>query len=241
MSALVAEVESLAATITDRVLEEMYRDPFWDDRFGTRGRVFAEQDGRYHLAYLCTALRSGDSGPLVSYAAWLQSVLTTRGMCTRHLDENFARIASVLEDMFGVRVEPALSLLAKAREALLYPQTAARALQLSSSEWAARALQAMGPRARPETPANLAVLLSYMADAVALGRGDVFFDYVRFAEDHLVRRGAPRDYPSALLAALRATLPADTELAADARSAAEDLLVVVASSTSEPPAREARA
>src|SRR4051812_15173560 len=93
---LAERIERLGDSFARRALSIMYANPFWDDRFGERGRRFAEEDGRHHVSYLCEALRQGDPRVMVRYARWLQSVLTTRGMCSAHLDENLERIGGVI-------------------------------------------------------------------------------------------------------------------------------------------------
>src|ERR1043165_7247139 len=90
---LAARLEAHAEELVRESLEAMYRDPFWLERFGERGRKFAREDRMYPLKYLPAALSIGATQTLEDYARWLQRVLTTRGMCTLHIEENFARLA----------------------------------------------------------------------------------------------------------------------------------------------------
>src|SRR5690242_53576 len=96
MTDLANQLENRGAALARRAIEEMYKNPFWQERFGRRGRQFAEQDGRYHVSYLVEALRFQTPDIFINYARWLQTVLTTRGMCSRHLAENFSRLADAI-------------------------------------------------------------------------------------------------------------------------------------------------
>src|SRR5436305_13118195 len=93
MTRLADAIELRASALAERALAAMYRNPFWDERFGERGRRFAREDNLHHLAYLVQALRAESPDLLTGYARWLQRVLTTRGMCSRHVGENFARLS----------------------------------------------------------------------------------------------------------------------------------------------------
>ena len=95
---LVARLDASAERLTTRVLAEMYADPFWHARFGERADRYGRQDGRFHVDYVIQALQADDVGIIEHYARWLQQVLTSRGMCTRHLAENFARLADAIRD-----------------------------------------------------------------------------------------------------------------------------------------------
>jgi hypothetical protein len=95
---LVALLRTHAGRLNGRVVAEMYENPFWEDRFGARGRRFAKEDGESHVANLVVALEGRSPPMLASYARWLQRVLTTRGMCSRQLAENFQRLAAAIRE-----------------------------------------------------------------------------------------------------------------------------------------------
>lgn len=158
--ALIAAIEERGAALTTRVLEEQYRDPFWHARFGERADKHGRQDGNFHLQYLAQALASDDPNVMHNYARWLQQVLTTRGMCTRHLAENFDRLAAAIADAIPDS-EPAVAMLRAATTALQYDDHAARRVQ-----------QLTG--ATPEERE----LLAYAADAIALRMPSVFTNHV---------------------------------------------------------------
>lgn len=182
MTDLVARIEAAADALTDRVLSEMYADPFWYERYGERAEKHGRQDGHFHIKYLGEALRGNEPAVMEHYARWLQQLLTTRGMCTRHLDENFARLAHAIADTIADSA-PAVAMLEAGRKALRYADGPARQVQ--------------------ELRGHDATDVSYAADAVALKQPDVFAKYVAWTGDFLARRGDDRAAFDARIAALR--------------------------------------
>jgi hypothetical protein len=195
---LIARIEAEADALTDRVLAGMYRNPFWRERFGERADKHGRQDGKFHLQYVIQALAAEDTNVIEQYARWLQQVLTTRGMCSRHLAENFDKLAEQIDAWPAGAA--AVDLLRAATAALCYPEgTAARRLQDRSDTFArlaAAELYARHPewtnRARCED--DLRYHLSYAADALALGDPQVFTGYVDWIRGFLERRGISRDH-----------------------------------------------
>jgi hypothetical protein len=123
-------VRSRGRALTVWVLDDMYENPFWRARFESRGRKHAEQDAQYHITYLATAIETGSPSVMARYAEWLRSILTSRGMCTRHLDENFERLsdAMALDDVLCQQQLP-FACLAEARSALKFEDPVARMVQ----------------------------------------------------------------------------------------------------------------
>jgi hypothetical protein len=232
MSELADRIEARAVALTDRVLDEMYTNPFWQERFGERGRQRAAEDGRYHLTYLAEALRAGSPEVLITYARWLRTVLVTRGMCSRHLAENFAHLAAAIRQQLPSGGEEAARYLEMAAAALIYDRAPARAIQLAAPRLAEDAVAVLYAR-HPDWLAHSGVAgqqrchddivyhLLYLADAVALRRADLFADYVRWIAAFLERRGVPRACLEELLAILDELL---TGLPARARPAARQVL-----------------
>jgi hypothetical protein len=213
VTALADAIEARAQSLADRAHEAMYRDPFWDARFGERGRRFSEEDNLHHVSYLVQALRADAADLLSGYARWLQSVLTTRGMCSRHIAQNFGRLSDALRAEQIVDAEPALALLDVASAALTYDGGPARAVQGAAEPVAARAAQAIGQRHPtwsdpPDSSGaallrdDLLLLLSYLADALANGRDDLFVTHVRWMASYAAQRGRPATYVRELLWAL---------------------------------------
>lgn len=215
--ALAGRIAARADELARRSTERMYEDPFWEARFGTRGRRFAEEDGRHHVDHLVLALQAGDAAPLAQYASWLRVVLTTRGMCSRHIEQNFVRLHEVIAD---AGIEDA----ARARELL---EIAARAVRPEGTGavalFDARAAIAGAARRRfagehatwvvsgdASTPGStddeIATLVSFLVDAVALGRPDVLAKHAAWAAAFSAGRGRPSGYVGALLEAIEGAL-----------------------------------
>ena len=232
MTRLADQLEAEADALTRRVVEQMYTNPFWDERFGERGRQFAEEDGRYHVQHLATALRLGTPAAMEHYARWLQVVLTTRGMCSCHLAENFARLADAIQAADLPDAEQAIPYLRAAEEALVYQDGPARELQLAATQLADRCVAALyrrhpdwlarwGPAGRDRCRDDLLYHLSYLADAVALGKPEVFADYARWIAGFLARRGIPVEHLRETLVALDEAL---RQLPAEVYAAARPIL-----------------
>lgn len=178
--ALAERLLAASGELNREVLAEMYRDPFWYARFGEpRADKHGRQDGDHHVSYLVEALRSGDAGVLERYARWLQQVLTTRGMCTRHLAEHFERLGEAIAARGWPDAARAAELLAAAVAALRYDEGPARAIQDRAAS-----IAALGD---PE----LATLAWYLADAVALGTPAVFAKHVAWYARFVEQQGAP--------------------------------------------------
>jgi len=191
MSELAWRIRAAGPELVRDSVDAMYRDPFWLDRFGERGRSFAVEDGLHHVSYLANAIWAGRTDSLEGYARWLQSVLTSRGMCTLHIEENFARLASVVHarnlDPEGV-VE---RYLAAARAALRY-HGRGRRLQEATSELGRRSAEGM-PADRLREGTSLA---SFLADATALSDGASLASHMTWLRAHHARtRVSPEILP----------------------------------------------
>lgn len=197
MNQLLHHLETQGPALSQSVLGQMYRDPFWMERFGSKGRRHADEDSDFHVRYLVRAMNAGDPHVLVRYARWLRDVLVTRGMCSRHLGENFRLLAEAI----GARGWPggdlAVRFLEEAREALRWNEGPAAELERRRE-----ALERAAVQPGLEEPAR--DLVSYMIDSVALGRPDLFERHVDWMRGHLERRGLPAQRWDALVAALGA-------------------------------------
>ena len=202
MKELVEKLRDEGPALSQRVLEEMYADPFWMERFGSKGRRHADEDSDFHLRYLSRALVAGDPGVLVRYARWLREVLATRGMCSRHLDDNFRRLARRLSEQGWQGTDLAIAFLQAARESLRWEAGPAGELQREAAQLADE-LDA-GPLVEAARD-----LLSYLLDAVALRRPDLFAAHVHWMEGHLERRGVGASGWRALLRRLEGALARD--------------------------------
>ncbi len=182
-TSLLEQLRTGKATLAVRVVDEMFRDPFWTERFAARGRRHSEEDLAFHVDYLVEALSARDAAVMERYARWLQGVLTSRGMCTLHLAESFRVLGSVVRETY-LEGGDALPYLEAARLALRYAGGAARELQNGAER-----IVAQLPSPRPE---HAPYLVSYAADALALDRPEVFDAYVKWLGTSLDRRGPGR-------------------------------------------------
>jgi|SRR6185295_11803302 len=170
MQELIAALRERARELGKRTIDEMYRDPFWMKRFGPRGRQFADDDGIHHVNYLIQALVNESPAIVADYARWLQVVLTSRGMCSEHLRENFARLSRTIGELGLPRAELAAQYLRAAEEALQYPDGPAREVQ-----GVAPAVAAAVPA---ESRREAELLISFLADAVRLAEPQNFARHV---------------------------------------------------------------
>jgi len=218
VSAILELIERDGRALSQKVLDEMYRDPFWTERYGDRGRGHANEDSDFHLRYLSRAIAAGDAGVLRRYAAWLREVLATRGMCTRHLDENFRLLAREIASQPWPDRERAIAFLAEARDALMHENAEARLLQQRAEalaeaiarEFTQRHARAWkrderGEHALHDDAANY---LSYVSDALAFGKADTLVTHTRWLARHAVSRGVQAADVTAFLACTREVLAA---------------------------------
>jgi len=197
-------IESRVDDLASRAFAGMYRDPFWDARFGERGRRHALEDQRHHLRHLILALRLERPEMMEEYARWLQVVLTSRGMCSRHLADNFTLLATLVESENPASVDPARHYLEDAIQALIYADGPAGAVHetmeplIDRTELRLFTAERTGPRVsadlRSRSRNDLAHMLSYLADALALGKPDLFVGHVRWAHGFLTGLGLPDHY-----------------------------------------------
>lgn len=150
--------------LSERVTAEMYADPFWQHRYGDRGRAHSRTDGHFHVKYLAEAVESTDPRVFASYARWLRELLVSHGMCTRHVAETFNRLAAAIDERGWPDRMRAIAILHAGVQALVY------------RDGPASQLDRLRVQAQPE--AELDTLLSYLADSVAFEQPNRFRDHV---------------------------------------------------------------
>ncbi|MEH7443921.1 hypothetical protein V7201_16530 [Bacillus sp. JJ1122] len=85
--------------IIDEVTKGIYRDyPVLLEKYGEQGRKKCREDNEHHIKHLQTALSMGDDQFFIDYAHWLNGILTSRGMKTDHLVDNFERLQSAFRN-----------------------------------------------------------------------------------------------------------------------------------------------
>ena len=230
MSSLIERLEASAPELARRSIAEMYDNPFWQERFGSRGRENADRDGQYHVSYLIQALAARDASVLTNYARWLQTLLVSRGMSSRHIAENFDRLARAIRREVP-ESEPALELLAAATGALVYDVGPARELQTlapplarvvvdelerSHTAWFAAAssypslasLESIEQAERARFENEVLDFIAYLADALNAGRPELFVRHALWTHAYQVRRRAPLTRVEQTLITLRDCLSA---------------------------------
>jgi len=161
-----------AVALSQRVLDEMYENPFWMERYGARGRNFANEDSLHHISYLDQALASADPLIFERYARWLRTVLVTRGMCTEHLAENFRLLARAITDAGLPDDAAAREILLRGDASLRYEDGNAGVLEHSRDQLlrAVEDAQAVQPMREDDRR----YVVSYFIDAAATGEGAFF-------------------------------------------------------------------
>lgn len=85
--------------IIEEVTDGIYRDyPILLEKYGERGRQKCKEDNEHHIKYLQTAAAMDEEKYFVDYAHWLNGILTSRGMKTEHLIDNFQRLKNAFEN-----------------------------------------------------------------------------------------------------------------------------------------------
>lgn len=230
MSALAERIDARASELGRRAIAEMYQNPFWQERFGARGREMSDKDSQFHLSYLVQALSAGQPDVLTRYARWLQTLLVSRGMCSRHIDENFERLARAI----GAEIsepEPAIELLRAARQALIYESGPARELMLCAEPLAERVVDALWSRQpswfsaassypslatfesihqaeRTRCKSDVLDYIAYLADALHAERPELFVAHAVWMHGFVARRQGPGARVEETLSALADCLPA---------------------------------
>ena len=232
-----ALLERTAATIlaqrtllAEAVVAEMYRNPFWQARYGDRGKIRALEDAGLNLDNLAAVLRLGIVAELGYHYRWLRDVLVVRGMCSRHVQETMAAMCRALTAALPAdQADTGCAWLRVAEGTLLYDHPFAQALAPREAAVIAGALQRLGKRGGARPPAapdidsregrDLRYHLSYLTDALALDRPDLFISYAAWVAGFLPTVGATvtglRAGLLALAGALAAELPAESPPARD--------------------------
>jgi hypothetical protein len=214
--ALVEQLDERRSALSRRCIEAMYRDPFWQARFGDRGRRHAEEDSAYHVQYASSALRADDVEIFRNYARWLRGVLAARGMCSWHLAESFRQLAIAIRDEAIVGADAAVAILVDGERCLAYAEGEAARFDARRTAIVRRAEEQ--PRSYRATE-----LASFVADALARGDGDVLAAHVAFLRGTLARGEERAALESTLRALVEAT---EAELGGSSASLIGALLTV---------------
>ncbi len=204
-------LESARPLLADAILADLYTNPFWKNRFDEYGRGYARIDIQYHLNYLITALRSDSRNIYPDYWVKYRLVMVQRGACTHHVQEFIActarQVGLVLREAFPL-AEPYF---AAAHRGLEYDLPACRALSAQREAIIERVTQKVSPQddERILTRRDMRYHLSYLEDATALERPELFTQYVQWVRQFLMEFGLR---PAGLTGALQALDEALTQM-----------------------------
>lgn len=220
-----AALESKRNTLVDLVVLQLWANPFWEDRYGERGKRYFYDDAQHHVQALITAIQLDLPDALPQHYAWLREVLVHRGMCTRHLYQTLrvfdAQLEAVLPEYWSVirpyaettyaglaYTDPLCLALAQVEEPLI-----ARVMQRILTEKPAWA-QRLGPGGKTLCRQDNLYHLSYLQDALAFQDPRIFTDYLTWISAFLeARRLTPQMLHLAmgyLAEEIEAALPAVT-------------------------------
>lgn len=217
VDALLTALDDSGASVATYATDRMYADPFWTARFGARGRVRSDEDARYHLQYLKTAVQGADPKLFEHYACWLRDVLVPRGMCSRHLAQHLGFMREAIALRIGPMAAPAVGILHRGELSLAYAAGPQAALGKLAAAIVVRVVTAIKD-ARPEWQAHfeergavrldehVLLLLSYLADSVAASRPDLFEGYSTFMGTFLEARMWPSELWTDLLREVSAAI-----------------------------------
>lgn len=195
-----AALEAIRPQLVDAVLVDMYKNPFWNERFGERGIVRAREDVHYNLDFLIAAILMDHPGSLVDYYNWLQSVLVNRGMCTLHLrqtlDTTERHLVRLLPAEIWAKIE---SIVDAQAQGLAYQHPACRALAAVEAAVAEAATRRMpvshegDPRKFQSCLQDNLFHLSYLQDAVSNDNPAIFEKYLAWIGQFLASFKVPAE------------------------------------------------
>ncbi|KHE73097.1 hypothetical protein [Halobacillus sp. BBL2006] len=110
--------------IVHQVVEEIYADyPFLWEKFGQNGRDRTEEDNYHHLDHLYAAYEMNSSDFFIDYTNWLNNVLTSRGVGTHLIVDNFERLQRLLQETTLADEDEHKAMLQYLHEALIHLPT----------------------------------------------------------------------------------------------------------------------
>ncbi len=203
-------IEVASGSLNDAMFAEYYANPFWEARFGERGRRRTREDNLFHLKYFITALSAGDIAIFADYWKWLRPMLVLRGISTRHVREFIEVTERHLRPMiadFWPEVDPYFE---AAYAAMAYEHPACQALNVRAEAIAAAVSRHL-LEARPATVwtgcrQDNQYLLSYLMDAAANQAPRLYRDYLTWIGGFLAGRGIDPSDLSLNLEFLRAEI-----------------------------------
>ncbi len=186
IDSLCSALESIRRPLVQAIFADLYRNPFWEDRYGESGRLNIPHDLDQHLDYLLTALRLRSPEYLTEYFRWVRHAVILRGMCTHHLMQVLTSLSMHLATLLTEEHFNALTpFLDAARQSLEYSHFACRALSPLVDAVAQQTAQFTYPdeeqSARRELcRRDVVIYLSYLMDAVEKDNPEIFYGYLEW-------------------------------------------------------------
>ena len=187
---IISAIERVRSLIVERLVDQMYMDPFWEERYGNLGKIHARQDVNYHLDNLVTAIRAEMLSSPVSYYHYLQNILVHRGISTRHIYQSLDLLKILLEEALPdewIEIEPYLE---AGYQGLAYENPACQALTEIEQQIAQAATNQLTPPDEGFSSLNdwkqarfqeMLIHLSYLQDAVEKELPQIFEDHTRWS------------------------------------------------------------
>ncbi|MEW5872858.1 MAG: hypothetical protein AB1894_26600 [Chloroflexota bacterium] len=205
-------LEQARPVMVKKLLDEVYAEAFWQVRFGSLGRMHAEQDANYHLDNLIVALRFDLDSSTAQHYQWLRNVLVKRGMCTRHLRRTLDSLQRLIAETLPAEWPAIQPYLLQGYTGLACTHPACQALA-AQEQSIARAVTEKMAAGSPQSAAAGADLLqgatrleeilchlSYLQDAIEQDAPQMFTAHVEWLAGYLARHTPT---PAVLYAELR--------------------------------------
>ncbi len=195
---IISAVEQARKRIVERLVDRMYENPFWKERYGKLGRVHALQDVNYHLDNLTVAIRVEMLSSPKNYYHYLQNVLVHRGISTYHIHQTLDLLSSLLKETLPddwPEIEPYLM---AGYEGLAYKHPACLKL-FDRQEEVTQAVVHKLPAPADEIHSNAdwvhvrfqetMLHLSYLLDAVENDLPEIFENHARWSISYYPSQG----------------------------------------------------
>jgi hypothetical protein len=196
---VVEALDALRPQIVTGMMAAMDADPYWQARYGPRGRALAEQDVQYHLDNLTRAVRFELPTSPTHHYRWLQNVLLHRGLCTYHLEWTLDTLSRLLQDLLPEQYPTLQPYLQAGYAGIAYTQDECLALWPLRSAILAAVIEALLEEFTPRPDrlaawvaarqAEMLLTFSYLLDAVERNQPALFLEHVTWMRRYLPSQG----------------------------------------------------
>jgi hypothetical protein len=206
-------IEHVRPQIVEGLFEAIYQNPFWEARYGERGRIHTRKDINYHLNYLVSAIALDAPASLTEYYHWVQGLLAHRGMCSRHLQDTLDHLKLQMEQMLPEKYQGTINRFMQASyDGIYYDRPASRELHARVEQiaqatavrvFSAPQRKQASEKTRQACTRDTLYHLSYLADADHLQDAKIFRDYYAWVTEFLSTFGVRPESLAENMAALR--------------------------------------